>query len=433
MTDGVVPEQTAPTFDRGTPDPAAPDRSGMIGRGLLWLAKWSLALVAIAAGAWVLGWLVGTFWMIVLPVVLATIVTTVLWPATRTLRRFGAPPALASLSVMLLFFLVLGGVIASIIPSIVAQAPDLVTRATQGVNQIQTWLEGPPINLRDDQIDAAIQQASQELQSRAQAIASGVFSGVGAVGSTVVTLALVLVLVFFFLKDGPSFIPWVRAMSGARSGRHIAEVFERAWDTLGGFIRTQAIVSAIDAVFIGLGLILLGVPLAPVLITLTFLGGFIPIVGAFVAGALAVLVALVANGFTTALAVLAIIIIVQQVEGNVLQPLLQSRSMNLHAVVVLLGVTAGGSAFGIIGAFLAVPTIAIAAVVLRYINEQISRSATGEPDTVGAAVDPDDLDPASSPDTATSETDPSGAGKAATDGGSADSAATTGGDGTAKD
>nr|WP_066905611.1 AI-2E family transporter [Millisia brevis] len=377
----------------------------MIGRGLLWLAKWSVAMVAIAAGAWVLGWLVGEFWVILLPVVLATIVTTVLWPATRTLRRFGVPPALASLAVMLLFFLILGGVIASIIPSIVAQAPDLVTRATQGVTQIQTWLEGPPINLRDDQIDTAIQQASQELQSRAQAIAGGVFSGVGAVGSTVVTLALVLVLVFFFLKDGPSFIPWVRAMSGARSGRHIAEVFERAWDTLGGFIRTQAIVSAIDAVFIGLGLILLGVPLAPVLITLTFLGGFIPIVGAFVAGALAVLVALVANGFTTALAVLAIIIIVQQVEGNVLQPLLQSRSMNLHAVVVLLGVTAGGSAFGIIGAFLAVPTIAIAAVVLRYINEQISRSATGEPDTVGAAVDPADLEPPADTDGDTAPAD----------------------------
>ncbi|WP_084351114.1 AI-2E family transporter [Millisia brevis] len=411
MTDGVVPEQTALDFDRATSDSgtsdraAGPDRGAMIGRGLLWLAKWSVAMVAIAAGAWVLGWLVGEFWVILLPVVLATIVTTVLWPATRTLRRFGVPPALASLAVMLLFFLILGGVIASIIPSIVAQAPDLVTRATQGVTQIQTWLEGPPINLRDDQIDTAIQQASQELQSRAQAIAGGVFSGVGAVGSTVVTLALVLVLVFFFLKDGPSFIPWVRAMSGARSGRHIAEVFERAWDTLGGFIRTQAIVSAIDAVFIGLGLILLGVPLAPVLITLTFLGGFIPIVGAFVAGALAVLVALVANGFTTALAVLAIIIIVQQVEGNVLQPLLQSRSMNLHAVVVLLGVTAGGSAFGIIGAFLAVPTIAIAAVVLRYINEQISRSATGEPDTVGAAVDPADLEPPADTDGDTAPAD----------------------------
>lgn len=362
---------------------SAPDRAALIGHGMMWIAKWSAALIVIAGAAWVLGKVGATLWMVLLPVLLATIVSTVLWPAARILRRFGTPPALASISTMLLFFLVLGGVIASIIPSIVAQAPDLVTRATQGVNQIQTWLEGPPINLRDDQIDGAIQQASQELQNRAEAIARGVFSGVGAVGSTVVTIALMLVLVFFFLKDGPSLVPWIRGLSGARAGRHIAEVLERAWDTLGGFIRTQAIVSAIDAIFIGIGLIILGVPLAPVLITLTFLGGFIPIVGAFVAGALAVLVALVANGLTTALIVLAIIIAVQQIEGNVLQPVLQSRSMNLHAVVVLLGVTAGGSLFGIIGAFLAVPTLAVAAVVLRYINEQISRKAEGEPDVQG--------------------------------------------------
>ena len=117
---------------------------------------------------------------------------------------------------------------------------------------------------------------------------------------------------------------------------------------------------------------ILGVPLAPVLMTLTFLGGFIPIVGAFVAGALAVLVALVANGFTTALIVLAIIIVVQQIEGNVLQPVLQSKSMNLHAAVVLLSVTAGASIFGIIGAFLAVPAAAVAAVLFRYLNEQMA-------------------------------------------------------------
>ena len=145
------------------------------------------------------------------------------------------------------------------------------------------------------------------------------------------------------------------------------------WATLGGFIRTQAIVSLIDAFFIGLGLVILGVPLALVLATLTFLGGFIPIVGAFVAGALAVLVALVANGPTTALIVLVIIIAVQQLEGNVLQPILQSRSMNLHPAIVLLAVTGGGSVFGIIGAFLAVPAAAVAAVLIRYVSEQIDR------------------------------------------------------------
>jgi predicted PurR-regulated permease PerM len=154
-------------------------------------------------------------------------------------------------------------------------------------------------------------------------------------------------------------------------------VFSRSWKTLGDFIRVQAIVSFVDAFFIGLGLVVLGVPLAAALAVLTFFAGFIPIVGALAAGTLAVLVALVSNGLTTALIVLGIIIVVQQLESNVLQPVLQGRSLNLHAAVVLLAVTAGGTLFGIIGAFLAVPVAAVTAAVLRYISEQISLR-TGE-------------------------------------------------------
>lgn len=155
------------------------------------------------------------------------------------------------------------------------------------------------------------------------------------------------------------------------------------WDNLGGFIRAQAGVALIDAVFIGAGLVILGVPLAPALAVLTFIGAFVPFVGAFVAGALAVLIALVANGFVNGLLVLAVIIAVQQIEGNVLQPLLQSRVMKLHAAVVLLAVTAGGALFGIVGAFLAVPTVAMAAVLVRYVNEQIDLRAEGEADRAG--------------------------------------------------
>ena len=152
----------------------------------------------------------------------------------------------------------------------------------------------------------------------------------------------------------------------------MAEVLQRMWATLGGFIRTQALVSFVDAVLIGIGLVILGVPLAYALAILTFIGGFVPIVGAFVAGGLAVLVALVANGPVNALIVLGIIVAVQQLEGNVLQPWLQSKSMNLHAVIVLLAVTLGASTFGVVGAFLAVPAAAAIAVLLRYYDEQVS-------------------------------------------------------------
>ncbi|MFF0817445.1 AI-2E family transporter [Rhodococcus sp. NPDC003318] len=366
------------------------DRGDVIGAGGMWLAKWSLCLVAIAAGAWVTWTMLGKLWVVVLPVLMAVVVATVLWPPTRAMTSRGIPPAAAAGITIAGFFAVLTGVIALIVPSVVDQAPELANKATEGLHQVQDWVQGPPINLRDDQIDSAVNAITSKLQSSAQSIATGVFSGVSAAGSMLITVFLVIVLAFFFIKDGPRFLPWLHSVSGGRAGRHFEAVSIRVWDTLGGFIRTQALVSFVDAFFIGLGLVILGVPLAPVLAVLTFLGGFIPIVGAFVAGALAVLVALVAKGWTTALIILIIVLAVQQLEGNVLQPVLQSRSMNLHAVIVLLAVTGGSSLFGIVGAFLAVPVAACVAVVIRYVGEQVDRKLDEQeaPESVDAtAVD----------------------------------------------
>lgn len=264
--------------------------------------------------------------------------------------------------------------IAGIVPSVVNQAPELSDRATEGVHRVRDWLHGPPLNIGDEQLNSAVDAIVGKVQSSAERIASGVFAGVSSATSAIVTLFLVLMLTFFFVKDGPKLLPWLHSKVGSRGGRHVEEVLNRIWVTLGGFIRTQALVSLIDAVLIGGGLVILRIPLAAVLTVLTFLGGFIPIVGAFVAGALAVLVALVTKGLTSALIVLAIIVVVQQLEGNVLQPILQSRSMQLHAVVVLLAITVGSSLYGIVGAFLSVPVAAVGAVVLRYLSEQIDAS-----------------------------------------------------------
>jgi hypothetical protein len=168
----------------------------------------------------------------------------------------------------------------------------------------------------------------------------------------------------------------------------VAEVLRRVWKTVSDFIRTQAAVALVDAILIGVGLAFLGVPLALPLAVLTFLAGFVPIVGAIVAGALGVLVALVSNGPGTAIAVLVLIVAVQQIEGNVLQPILQSRSLGLHAAVVLLAVTAGSTLYGIAGAFLSVPVVAAAAVVLRYLGERVDdRVAGGPPPTVGPPLE----------------------------------------------
>lgn len=365
----------------GTSTTSSLDRGDVIGSGVLWLAKWALCVVAIAAGAWVLGFLAAKLWVVLLPVLLAIVVATVLWPPTGLLMRIGLPPAAAASLTLIGFIGVLAGGIALIVPSVVDQMPELSDKATTGINTVRDWLQGPPLNMRDEQLDSAVDAVVSRVQSSAEQIASGVFTGVSTATSVLVTLFLVLVLSFFFIKDGPKFLPWLHKFVGGRNGRHFEEVLVRVWQVLGGFIRTQAVVSFIDAFFIGLGLVILGVPLWGVLTALTFVGGFIPMVGAFVAGALAVLVALVGNGFTTALIVLAIIVAVQQLEGNVLQPVLQSRTMKLHAVVVLLAVTGGGTLYGITGAFLAVPVVAVVTVVVRYISEQIdvtvARSARG--------------------------------------------------------
>lgn len=363
------------------------DRSVVIGDGVEALSRWSLRGIIIAVALAGLLWLLGQVWIGVLPIILALIVSTVLWPPTRWLRSKGVPAGLASLLVILGAFAVFFGVIGAITPSLVEQSTSLARAATSGLNDLQNRLARPPFNIDSRTIDDAVTSIEDFIGQRGGDIATGVFSGVNILSNALVTIALVLVLTFFFLKDGPRFLPFVRKMAGRTAGRHLTEVSVRAWNTLGGFIRTQAVVSAVDAVLIGSGLVIMQIPLAFALAVLTFFGGFIPIVGAFAVGALAVLVALVSQGVTSALIVLAIIIVVQQVEGNLLQPFLQGRSMQLHAGVILLSVAVGSTLFGVVGAFLAVPFAAVAAVVLRYLSEQVDlRTGDLRPEDVAVAT-----------------------------------------------
>jgi predicted PurR-regulated permease PerM len=347
------------------------DKGEAIGHGVSWLARWSLRAALAALGFWMVFWLIGKLWVVVMPVLLGLLITTVLWPPARWMMSKGLNSALAATIVLVVGLGVLGGVIAAISSSIASGVPEIAQSAQKAVRQLQDWASGPPFNLRDTDLDRLISQGVDQIQSSIGSIAGGLLTGAGAVTSGVVTGLVALLLAFFFVKDGMRFTPWVRGLIGERAGGHVTTVLERMWGTLGSFIRSQAVVSLIDAIFIGAGLLVLGVPLAVPLAALTFLGGFIPIIGAFIAGALAVLVALVSNGLTTAIIMLIIVIVVQQVEGNVLQPILQSRSLRLHAAVVLLVVTAGTSLYGIAGAFFSVPVAAAVAVVMRYLGEVI--------------------------------------------------------------
>ncbi|MBB2991196.1 putative PurR-regulated permease PerM [Mycolicibacterium iranicum] len=354
---------------------AFPNRGSVYAAHLRSSAVAAAQLIAVAAALWVLAWVIGKAWVIVLPVALALVICTVLWPPVRWLRNKGVPPAAAVLLALLVAVGVIGGLVAAVAPAIVEQSTELAEQATAGVVQVRDWLGGPPLNISEAQLNSAVAAITDRLNSSSAQIASGVFTGVGAATSALVTVFTAVVVTFFLLKDGPGFIPWLRRTVGNPAAPHLAEVLNRVWATLGGFIRTQALVSLVDAVLIGIGLVILGVPLAYALAIITFIGGFVPIVGAFVAGGLAVLIALVANGPVNALIVLGIILAVQQLEGNVLQPWLQSKSMKLHAVIVLLAVTLGASTFGVIGAFLAVPVAAAAAVIIRYYGEQVGKRA----------------------------------------------------------
>lgn len=364
------------------------DRGAVIGAGLRQLALWSVWLVAIAVGVYVIGWVLGAFWVILFPVVIALILATILGPPAAYLRHKGWPSTLAAVVVVVGSLLVIVAVIAALTPSVAGQIGDIASQASAGLTTVQNWLTDGPINLSDGQLTAAINAVQERLKSSAADIGAGVFSTLSAATSAVVNLVLIFMLTFFFVKDGHRFLPWLENLSGQRTGRHLTEVSMRCWDTLGGFIRTQALVSLIDAVLIGAALLILQVQLAVPLAVITFFGGFVPIVGAFVSGAVAVLVTLVTNDPRDALIMLIVIIAVQQLEGNVLSPWLQGKNMNLHAAVVLLSVTAGGTLFGITGAFLAVPAVATAAELLRYVNEQIDRAVgPSAPDEDSHATD----------------------------------------------
>lgn len=347
------------------------DRAVVIDDAFAGMQRWSLRIVVIAAALLVVGWTIGQLWVIFFPVAMALVVTSLLQPPTAWLRTRGWPSALAASAVMLGFMAVVVGMVAILTPQVAGQAPEIAGSASAGLQNVRDWLTGGPLQLSDGQITRAISAVQDKLQESATAISSGVFSTISAATSAVVNIVVVLLLTFYFCKDGHRFAPWARALGGQRAGEHVGEVLLRAWSTLGGFIRTQTLVAFIDALIIGIGLAILGVELAIPLAVLTFFGGYIPIVGAFVSGAIAVLVTLVTNDPKDALIALLIVIAVQQLEGNVLSPILQGRNLNLHPAVVLLGVTAGGTLFGITGAFLAVPAVATAAEILRYVNERI--------------------------------------------------------------
>ncbi|MGW8572883.1 AI-2E family transporter [Streptomyces niveus] len=362
-------------------------------------ARASVEMLVILVMAGVTLWLLGRMWSVVWPLIVGLLLTTLTWPPARFLRRHGWPPALAASVVMVLFLAAAVGVAALIAVPVASQSGELATGVADGIDKVREWAAGPPLNIDDDEITGALDSGMARLQDSVGSMVTTVVTGVSTVVNGVVTAVLALFLMFFFLKDGPKFLPWLARQLPGRLATDIPVVAARSWDTLGAFVRSQAFVGLLDAVFIGLGLWIVDVPLVLPLAVLTFVSAFVPVVGALFAGLVAVLIALVSNGPTDALIVLAVIIVVQQLEGNVFQPMIQSRGLGLHAAVVLLAVTLGASLAGIVGSLLAVPIAALIAVVWNYVREQLT-DPEPEPEPDPAPDQDPAPDPASAPATA---------------------------------
>lgn len=307
---------------------------------------------------------------IVLPAFLALVLATLLAPVSGWLRRHGWPRALAAFSVLLAFLLVIAGVVAWIVPSVADQLGDLQIGLTGGLGVVQQWLVDGPLALSPDQVAGVVGRVEETVTGNLNNLAQTAVTGATMVFSVLIGLVLAVVVLFFFLKDGDRMWSWIRTLVPRRHREAVGEAGERSWSALSAFLRAQTLVALFDAIFIGLALVITGVPLALPLTVLTFFAAYIPYIGAFSAGAAAVLVALVSSGFTTALIIVGVILLVQQLEGNVIQPVIMGRALSVHPVIILLGVVAGSVLAGIIGAIIATPLLAAASGAFYYVRER---------------------------------------------------------------
>ena len=249
--------------------------------------------------------------------------------------------------------------------AVARQVSDLADSVQEGIREAGDALSEPPFNLSQADIDRYIDNAGDQLSDSSGALTGGVVHGAVLAGEVITGLIITLLLLFFFLKDGPKIWRWVVDTFGGRQRTRLDELARRSYFALTGYVRGLVLVGAADATMIGAGLAILGVPLVIPLMLLTFLAAFVPLIGAFSAGLAAVLIALVDGGVVTALIVLGLVIAVQQVEGHLLYPLIMGRTIHIHPIAVILALATGGILAGIIGVFISVPILTVAATALE--------------------------------------------------------------------
>jgi predicted PurR-regulated permease PerM len=361
--------------------PAPVDES--VPRGVRVAGAWSWRLLVIGGVIAVIVFLIIQLRLIVIPVLIAALVSALLVPFVAFLHRHRWPRWLAIVTAMLALILIVGALVYLVVFQVRSESSHLRDQSVAAYNDFRSWLTTGPLDLTQAQIDQYLAQLWTSLQQDSQVFISGALSIGATLGHVLAGVLLTLFSTLFILIDGKGIWSWIVRIFPRRARLAVDGAGTAGWATLVNFVRVQILVASIDAVGIGLGAFILQLPLVIPIAVLVFLGSFIPIVGAVITGALAVVIALIYNGWVAALVMLGVVLLVQQVEGHVLQPLIMGTAVKVHPLAVVLVVAAGSLMAGIPGALFAVPLVAVLNVMIGYVS-----GGTWRPERPGGAPRP---------------------------------------------
>ncbi|WP_228506885.1 AI-2E family transporter [Frigoribacterium sp. VKM Ac-2530] len=340
---------------------------GAVPPGMLVAGAWGWRLLVVAACLAVLGWLVSRLEEIVVPLLIAILICALLQPVVRLLTRRRVPHWLAIVVALLALVVVVGGLLVLVVTQVRAGAGDLSDKGMAAYDSLRQFLRTSPLKLTDGEFDQYVGQAGQALQDASQQILSGVAAIGSAAGHLVAGGLLTLFATIFLLIDGRGVWHWVVRLFPRAARPAVDGAGQAGWQTLTSFVKVQVVVAAANGVGIGLFAFFLGLPLAVPIAILVFLASFIPVLGAIVTGALAVVLALVVAGPVQALVMLSGVLLVHLLEAHVLQPLVMGGAVKVHPLAVVFAVAAGSLVAGIPGALFAVPTAATVNVMVKYV------------------------------------------------------------------